>query len=42
VLAGCLHTKWPEIRIILTRPGCVSRGARFIGLTMGMVLRGLS
>src|SRR3569623_1309415 len=26
VLAGCLHTKWPEIRIILTRPNGVSRG----------------
>jgi hypothetical protein len=30
VLAGCLHTKWPEIRIILTRPGGVSRGFRAI------------
>src|SRR5580704_7623179 len=28
VLAGCLHTKRPEIRIILTRPGRVSRGLR--------------
>jgi hypothetical protein len=27
VLAGGLHTKRPEIRIILTRPDGVSRGA---------------